>query len=492
MIRLKHNEEKDILKVEPLHKKQASNLCIFSHFDTYQKIDAYVVAMIEEIYKFGFDIVFVTTSEHITSAELTKIKQYLYLSIVKKNHGYDFMSWKTALALVSDYKNYEKILHVNDSIFFPLTDPKKMFDIMEKRHVDCWGLTDSYKQTYHLESFFWVVNKKLLQSKAYEEFWNQCKILDDKSEIIREYEMGFAPFFMKHGFSCSAYIEQKKVLEKLNSFYPNSRVENLEHKRSFYLFWDIIIKDFGAPFIKKRTLLENPTTFDYKEILNQYTAYDTNLIAKFLERESKINALSSEQKSEEFFANLSTFTKALESLKNKNELVLYGFGEIGFLIYSNLAQRVHKIVDRSYSSLVKRYPYIDKFCSAKDISIEAVVVITAFGREAAIKKDLLNQGFASGNIVSIGDLLEFDALKFANNITKLLYHCDALYRLSVQKSYKISLYSSCEDLNMLLKNYLQINNMSSIDLFVSEDSNRIYFLLLDSNKKVHQVDFMFV
>ncbi len=490
MILLRQNEKRDILKVSFLRKKRFDKLCIFSHFDMHQKIDAYVVVMIESIYKLGFDIVFVSTCHRLNSQELGKINKYLLMSVVKKNRGYDFISWKTGLSLVENYKEYRSILHTNDSIFFPLVNPQKMFDVMSEKELDFWGLTDSFKQTYHIESFFWIVNTKLIQSKIYEFFWNQCKILKDKSEIIAKYEIGFAPLFMKHSFSCGAYISLQKVLSQVDLFYCASALEDLSQRRSFHLFWDVIIEKFGAPFIKKRTLFENPTAFSYKEVLQKYTSYDVLLIEKVLERNEHEKQSEREKNNREFFANCGFLAQLLESLQKKKDLTLYGFGEVGYLIYSNLQKNTVKIVDKNALSLSTRYKHIDLFDSIEAITPSHTIFITALGREEVIKKNLYAMGVGSENIISIGSSLPFDPLVFANNITKLLYSLDALYRYAKEKNCELILCSANENFNQLLQNYLELHVLKNVTITFDAGAQNINFLLINKEENIHKkIDF---
>lgn len=230
-------EKIDIFCTKIICKKKYKRLAIFSHFDKNNIVDKYVIYMLEQLHKLKFDIVFVTTSEQIHQNELKKIEKYILMYIVKENSGYDFISWKTGLSFVKDYKKYESILHINDSIFFPLVNPKKIFKKMNKNKVDFWGMTDSFKETYHIESFFWVVNKELIQSDVYKDFWNSCTILENKNQIIKNYEMGFANLFINHGYKCSTYIPIKQVLKKIKLSFKENSLENLEQKRSFNLFW---------------------------------------------------------------------------------------------------------------------------------------------------------------------------------------------------------------------------------------------------------------
>lgn len=496
MIRLRNSEEESIIKhTHYLNIKENKKLCIFSHYDKNQVIQDYVEYMLKQLHKLKFDIVFVTTSEQINETELSKIEKNILIYIVKKNSGYDFISWKTGLSFVPNYKDYESILHINDSIFFPLVNPQKMFKKMNKRKVDFWGMTDSFKQTYHIESFFWVVNKELIQSDVYKDFWNSCTILEDKNQIIKNYEMGFANLFINHGYKCSTYIPIKQVLKKIKLSFKENSLENLEQKRSFNLFWDLIIKKFNAPFIKKKILIKshseyNPTTFLYKEILNTYTTYNINLIENTLKKEEPKDS-ELQEKANQFFSNLEIFLKLINKLKSNKNLIIYGFGEVGYLVFSNLPN-IKKIIDQNYTSLLSRYNHINKFYSENDININDEILITAFGREKNIINSLEKINIKYKKIISIENLFPYNTLKFANNITKLLYNIDSLNRLSIEKKYKLFISTSSKNLNIILKNYLETSGKKNISFELNKEKNSIKFLIFKSEKLLHKLDFTFV
>ncbi|MBK6302818.1 MAG: hypothetical protein IPF43_02415 [Arcobacter sp.] len=91
-------------------------------------------------------------------------------------------------------------------------------------------MTDSFKETYHIESFFWVVNKKLIQSDVYKDFWNSCTILENKNQIIKNYEMGFANLFINHGYKCPIIYSNKTSFKKIKLSFKENSLENLEQK----------------------------------------------------------------------------------------------------------------------------------------------------------------------------------------------------------------------------------------------------------------------
>ena len=73
MIKLNVQENQDIKKINLFNQKKYNKLAIFSHFDKNNKIDKYVIYMLNQLHKLKFDIIFVTTSEQIHQNELKKI-----------------------------------------------------------------------------------------------------------------------------------------------------------------------------------------------------------------------------------------------------------------------------------------------------------------------------------------------------------------------------------------------------------------------------------
>jgi hypothetical protein len=143
-----------------------------------------------------------------------------------------------------------------------------------------------------------------------------------------------------------------------------------------------------------------------------------------------------QEKANQFFSNLEIFLKLINKLKSNKNLIIYGFGEVGYLVFSNLPN-IKKIIDQNYTSLLNRYNHINKFYSENDININDEILITAFGREKNIINSLEKINIKYKKIISIENLFPYNTLKFANNITKLLYNIDSLNRLSIEKKYKL-------------------------------------------------------
>ena len=140
-------------------------ICIFSHFDKDNKVDNYVVAYLRELKTNQCDIVFVSTAEGLDKNELSKISSLCSQIIIKENIGYDFGSWSHGINECNDILNkYNKLIICNDSVYAPLFKFDTMFDKMNLSNLDAWSITDSHEISYHMQSYFIVFNKKIVNN----------------------------------------------------------------------------------------------------------------------------------------------------------------------------------------------------------------------------------------------------------------------------------------------------------------------------------------
>lgn len=485
IIKLSTDEIENILFLKKYNNQNKFNkLCLLSHFDINNTIEQYVIHMIKELHKLKFDIVFITTSENMNIKELKKISSYIKISIIKKNIGYDFISWKTALYSIGNYERYKQIIHLNDSIFFPLYNPKNMFKKMKNEKVDFWGLSDSYYLDYHIQSFFWVFNKKLIKSDFYNKFWNECTDLNDKGKIIKNYEITFTRKILNNNFKVSSFIKIKNIYEDLKFQYKE--LLPLEAYTGYYHFWDILISNFKSIYLKKNILLENNLTYNigtetYEDIINNYTTYNPKLISKYVKKHNQMKLSSFI----DFDKSVNCFEKLIESQKNKNKIIIYGYSHIGILMHSILGSKIIQIVDINFEEINKRSKV--KFDIQNPDMINKIdydsIVICSIGREDDVLKNLNSKGIYK-NIFKLENTQK-ENLKFSGNMTKLIRNIETM-DLEKQKNHlNISIYNTNNPLLKYLLLYNNFKNLSKINI-INEDKylnkNNIIFQIYNKIK----------
>ena len=267
-----------IREVHDFQHDFSEKLCVFSSFNRNGIVPEATYFQLSTIRNEGFNIFFVSTST-LNKNDVKLLGNICSKVIIKKNTGYDWGAYLTGLK-AENYKFRKQILLINDSIFGPLFPLSETFSKMAESDCDCWGLTDSYEKKFHLQSYFLVINQKLLQSKKFEDFWDEFKICNNRLNVIKKYELGFSQYLIKHGFKLDAYIPYKKVC-----FPPDKNKSNMTH-----FFWKELICQHKLPFIKKDFLLKNPMRIsdhpEWEHVIKNNTEYDIALIETYINQKS--------------------------------------------------------------------------------------------------------------------------------------------------------------------------------------------------------------
>ncbi len=272
-----------------------SMLCIFAHYDRHGSVQPYVFYYLESLREMGVSIVFVTTSE-LKPEYLEKIRPIVSKAIVRRNIGHDFGSWHIGLSRACDLSNYEKLILANDSVYGPLFGLKEVFEKMDANHVDIWGITDSWENSWHLQSYFLVLNNNVLGSDFFRRFWRGFRYKKNKLNVVNSYEIGFSHRAREAGFLCSAYCEYDSVIKDFLEHPVFFEEWNRDRKRitnfdkiphnSSYLLWANLIKTFKCPFLKVGLLRDNPKNApdlsNWRRVVSEFTDYDPQLIEQHL------------------------------------------------------------------------------------------------------------------------------------------------------------------------------------------------------------------
>ncbi|HIE59178.1 MAG TPA: hypothetical protein EYH57_00480 [Sulfurovum sp.] len=282
--------------------------CIFAHFDKHDRVDEYVYYYLNELLTITDKIVLVTVSD-ILVEDVQRLKSLNIEVIKRENQGYDFYSYKVGIKSL-DLERFDELIICNDSIYGPFVSLAEVFSKMENKECDFWGITASKSIAYHLQSYFFVYRNNILKSAEFLDFWNNVVILDDKSDIVREYEVGLSLFLFEKGFTSRAYVENVnyEVSKKDNSFRLFKRLLKAPYKifrvltspyqywsaikrkntNTSLVYWDQLLLNKKMPFLKVSLFTNNQDSKEnlnkFEEIIKSISNYPTSLIKKHLKR----------------------------------------------------------------------------------------------------------------------------------------------------------------------------------------------------------------
>lgn len=288
-------KEKNFLKFKIVENQKLNKknkiICIFSHYDKDAQVDDYVLFYLKSLFDYGCDIKFVTTSD-IDENEQKKLLPYCEQIVIRENIGIDFGSYKCGIELIGDIDQYEKLIIANDSVYGPVLNIAELIEYGDKNNLDIWGSTDSFELDYHIQSYFIVYKKNVFTDDAFQKFWKKIFFLKVKNNVIFNYEVGGSEYFLKRGFKLGALCSYQKIKSDIlaRADLTQSNTYHAISKKNINLtlwVWDLLIKKYGCPFIKRELLLANPINVKidhWKVLLLESGQYDPELIEKHLKR----------------------------------------------------------------------------------------------------------------------------------------------------------------------------------------------------------------
>jgi lipopolysaccharide biosynthesis protein len=235
-------------------QRQSRRLCLFSTYDRDGVVDPWVIHHVRSIRELGFDVVLISTSHKVRSADLKHLQQMCRLVVHRRNLGFDFLSWKVGIELTDGCSGYDRLLLINDSMFGPFSDLRPIFERFEASSAAFCGLTESYEYERHLQSYFLYCKLDELPKDTWKRFWAGVRPIDDKQEFIRAYEVGLSQQLIKAGAEVFAYVaahEARSAAIALgNNFQYADRLDRDAYNATWFM-WDILLTKFEFPYLKR-------------------------------------------------------------------------------------------------------------------------------------------------------------------------------------------------------------------------------------------------
>jgi rhamnosyltransferase len=153
-----------------------------------------------------------------------------------------------------------------------------MFQRMADSPADMWGATENFDEAPHLQSYFLVLRKRLLASKAFAQFWSSVLPYKSKRQVIQSYEIGMSRFFRDHGFQLAPAVNAGQLfgVQPGSVWYePICRVSGNPTVRYGAEFIEL-----GLPLVKVELLRDNPFRVKLDRVYRaiERTGYDLSLI----------------------------------------------------------------------------------------------------------------------------------------------------------------------------------------------------------------------
>lgn len=129
----------------------------------------------------------------------------------RPNQGVDFWAYKAALDKEGEKISiFDEVILCNCSCYGPVYPFTEMFEEMDTRVVDFWGITEwplnegGYRGTWVL-SYFMVFRPRIFLSPEWLYYWANLSHVHSREECIEKHETKFTAYFAERGFTYDIY-----------------------------------------------------------------------------------------------------------------------------------------------------------------------------------------------------------------------------------------------------------------------------------------------
>jgi lipopolysaccharide biosynthesis protein len=348
--------------------------CIFSFYDPQGVVDDYVVFFLRKLGDFAETIIFYSNGPLSRDAEI-KLRGVVNEIILRPNVGFDVAAYKEGLERIEYNREelYDEVLMVNHTCYGPVFPFSELFEEMESRDCDFWGVSAHGEMTpnpltgvgtlpYHLNANFIAIRAGMLGSRSFRQYWDGTSVGPSYEEAIMSHEARFTEYFANLGYKASCYLNKRSY----STHYP------------VMLELDETLIDRN-PLIKRRRFFHDPRFFEYNaadlpralSILAKTSDYDPELIWRNIVRQAELRTLNTN----------AALTSVLPDVRLKQNDPLDDFGAIAVCVHLYYADMLEEIL-----SLTDTIPVPYDFIATTDTESKKAMIVEA----ASNRKNIQN------------------------------------------------------------------------------------------------------
>jgi lipopolysaccharide biosynthesis protein len=232
-------------------------LALYAHYSATGEIALYVLFYLRKLRELGFRVCFISNSP-IPQRKEPELHEICERVIERGNAGYDFAMWQLAIAEY-DVAHLDELLLTNSSIVGPLHPLEPFWRHPASGQCDFWGLTDNDEYGRHLQSYFILFRRQVLEHPCFREFWRSILPFSDRQIIIQSYEVGLTGWLVQHGFRWGVkfpqedlhclWLSRRRFTEKLKD-----RIRPLKLPQNTPMLLPDLLLECGMPFLKAKLL----------------------------------------------------------------------------------------------------------------------------------------------------------------------------------------------------------------------------------------------
>ena len=193
---------------------------VYVIFESENRLQEYKLRFLQALSLLMDDVIVVVNGQlHVE--DINTLEPYGQV-LTRDNKGYDTAAFREGIfALGKDkLKDYDQLFLVNDTNIGPMRDLSQVCQEMTDKHLDFWGISFGEEQEdvtkenpygyipKHLQSYFLVIEKLMLNDDAFYEYWTHLTDTDSREKAIGRHETRFTKYFSDLGYRFDAVVQE--------------------------------------------------------------------------------------------------------------------------------------------------------------------------------------------------------------------------------------------------------------------------------------------
>lgn len=193
---------------------------VYVIFESENRLQEYKLRFLQALFPL-MDEVIVVVNGSLRVEDVNNLKSYGQV-LIRDNKGYDTAAFREGIfAFGKDkLKNYDQLFLANDTNIGPMRDLSQVFHEMVDKQLDFWGISYGEEQEdvtkenpygyipKHLQSYFLVIEKLMLNDDAFYSYWTDLTDTDSRDKAIGRHETRFTKYFADLGYRFDAVVQE--------------------------------------------------------------------------------------------------------------------------------------------------------------------------------------------------------------------------------------------------------------------------------------------
>lgn len=285
-------------------------VCVFCFYNEKGIIEQYVCDLLQQLKEVSQRIIIVSNGS-IEVEETKKLREYSNEIIQRENIGLDIGAYKDVFEKylsVEEASMYDDLVLCNDTFYGFFTPLEYIFNKMDAKNVDIWGLNIIDRVLIkHIQSYFLVFSGKGI--KAIYEYFKNAEYVSSYGEAVAFIETRLLKYFESKNLKYAAYTDIH-----CTDVYTNP--------------YDCVVK-YGLPILKRKCIEEQECN---PEILQKTLTFLIN-DKHYKYNLPKLKVVKGNDVKTKKVAQSLVTEEELISWANKGPFFIFGEGKMGQLLY---------------------------------------------------------------------------------------------------------------------------------------------------------------